>query len=251
MRPDEVSERRRVRWTGVCVYFVVAVLVSTPFRFAMWAWYRNLELPFHLTIFKYMLVGLGPVLGAAVAWRFFPAEQRTVTLLGTSRRRSVLAAASALVAFAAIGADNPYGYERHVFGLLLSFEVLLYCVCEEIGWRGYLQDALSPLSEAAQALTIGAMWFLWHMTLIRPGFQLRGDGIFLAALMFGAWGLGRTVRATGSIVVAACLHFVLNVLLFDGLVRGIPTRQRLVGCGITLAVSVWMMVTWPADRGEV
>jgi hypothetical protein len=41
-----------------------------------------------------------------------------------------------------------------------------------------------------------------------------------------------TMRHTGSIMLASRLHFVLNLLLFEGLVRGAPMRQRMLGCAI-------------------
>ncbi len=238
----------RIPWIGICLYFLLAVLISTPFRFSTWQWYRDLELPFHLTVFKYVLGGLGPLLGAIVAWRLFPAAQRTVTLLGTSPRRSLIAAALPLVLFTLLGCDNSLGIDRHAFGLLISFEVLLYCLFEEAGWRGYLQDALAPLPTLAWTAIIGALWFLWHLTFLRPHYHFRNDWLFLAALFLGAWGLGNIALRTGSLALSACFHLVVNMLLFDSLVSGISLRNRLIGCAIIVAVGIYLICTWPSRR---
>ncbi len=79
-------------------------------------------------------------------------------MLGTSPIRSIVAALIPVTIFTLIGVDNSLGANRHFFGFLTVLTVLLYCVSEESGWRGYLQDALHPLPTAAWTGIIGGLW---------------------------------------------------------------------------------------------
>jgi len=39
-----------------------------------------------------------------------------------------------------IGVQNKYGINTHLYGLIAAFGSFIYCIMEEYGWRGYLQE---------------------------------------------------------------------------------------------------------------
>ena len=58
---------------------------------------------------------------------------------------------------------------------------------EELGWRGFLQDALRPLTPYKKYIIIGVMWELWHFTnRMSAGLEISTFirvGIFIVALI--------------------------------------------------------------------
>jgi membrane protease YdiL (CAAX protease family) len=93
-------------------------------------------------------------------------------------------------------------------------------VPEEIGWRGYLLDALRQRHQAWRAsLIIAAVWGLWHVPLFfiagYPLQEMRGDAgalvLYFALLfpksVFYTWIYLHTQR---SILAAILLHFAIN-----------------------------------------
>lgn len=83
---------------------------------------------------------------------------------------------------------------------------IFYSFLEEVGWRGYLQGELAHMKALPQALLIGTMWLFWHINLSFSVNTL----IFLAILVFGAWGIGKIAKDTHSLVACACFHTLYN-----------------------------------------
>lgn len=99
-------------------------------------------------------------------------------------------------------------------------------LCEELGWRGYLQPRLlSVYSPFVTALLVGTLWCFWHIPLsftpgTTPELNSLGswlvywvDTIFLAAIM-----LAIVVGARGSVLAAMLFHWVSNIT-FDQIVK--------------------------------
>lgn len=99
-------------------------------------------------------------------------------------------------------------------------------LCEELGWRGYLQPRLlKHYSPLVTALLIGTLWCFWHLPLsftpgTTPELNSLGawllywvDTVFLAAIM-----LAIVVGARGSVLAAMLFHWVSNIT-FDQIVK--------------------------------
>jgi membrane protease YdiL (CAAX protease family) len=105
-------------------------------------------------------------------------------------------------------------------GLALTFG-------EEYGWRGLLQDELSPVGKRWTALIVGLIWGLWHFPIIMSGVHTYPStilGLGLGLVFFMLWGVVQSyaVYKTGSIWVAAFLHGVVNsvyAFMLDYIVR--------------------------------
>lgn len=86
---------------------------------------------------------------------------------------------------------------------------------EEIGWRGFLVQALAPLGKWTCALVTGVIWGVWHAPLLLLGynFQDRGIGGILLMVLFcipvGAFFMWLRMRSE-TVWPAAIAHGSMN-----------------------------------------
>lgn len=134
-------------WISIVIYYALACAISFPFF-----WWRDMQreswlawkMPNEL---KPLFHGWGPGLSALIVLVLFRrTHKRTITLFGTSKARSLLIYLVPVVGLSVIGFPNRRGYDPHLYGLLLGVIVSIYALGEELGWRGFLQDALRPLT---------------------------------------------------------------------------------------------------------
>ena len=245
-------QQRGLRVVG---FYVIAVSFAFVFRVPGPEWLSGLGLPEVVLAHRSWLAALGPCLGA-LAMRRFAGGPRGVTLLGTSWRGSALMAAAPLVAFAIAAASFGGGPPSHGAGLGLGAAVLAYCVLEETGWRGYLQDELQGLRPVVRYGAIGLLWHAWHLNFVEGGLHLRGELTVLVLLVLGSWGIGTAVVHTRSIVVAACIHMTGNILAFSSLIKAaVGGSQRLAivaGCVAwwTVIMFLWERLQGPGDAAS-
>lgn len=93
---------------------------------------------------------------------------------------------------------------------------------EEIGWRGFLVQALAPLGKWTCALVTGVIWGVWHAPLLLLGynFQDRGIGGILLMVLFcipvGAFFMWLRMRSE-TVWPAAIAHGSMNASVTLGL----------------------------------
>ena len=245
--------RTRVDWRAVAVFFALACLWSWPLFWwrdlhpgAWMAW--RLPMPLKMTVLMW-----GPGLAALACLRLFRAtHRRTVWLGGGTWARSLAFYFVPMLALAVVGVRVPEMGEGTVHALVFAIAVvgLLNTLGEELGWRGFLQDALRPLPRPARYLLIGSLWTAWHFTNL---FAHR-EGAALWTYL--AWYLPSTVALSAvigeatdrsrAVLVAATLH------AWTDLSMEIPGA----GTWIVLAGAVpfwaWLLWTWPkADHAAV
>ena len=80
---------------------------------------------------------------------------------------------------------------------------------------------------------IGTMWFFWHINLSFTVNSL----IFLAILVFGAWGIGKIAKDTHSLVACACFHTLYNFSI-HGFFQFTPA---VIGIYVAVVVS-WFLI---------
>jgi membrane protease YdiL (CAAX protease family) len=105
-------------------------------------------------------------------------------------------------------------------GTVLIASVLCFVALfgEEYGWRGYLQDELFKLGRVRGVLLLGVIWGAWHWPAILMGWNYPGyplPGLVLMVLWCTAFGivLSYAVLKSGSVLLAAFLHAVDNVIM--------------------------------------
>ncbi len=240
----EAPETLNIR---IIIFYLIAILFSFYFRIQPPEWYNRLELPYGLTMLKGWFAGLGPFLGAwIVIWVF--KFKRTTYLWGSSKAKSIIMAAVPILMFTIAGAENDLNLSPHIFGLLLGLTLTVYCILEETGWRGYLQDELSSLKPIIQYMIIGFLWYAWHLSFLSWNVNIGNQLRFLLIFLAGSIGIGYAVRNTRSIIVASCLHMIGNIIFFNGfLAPYISFQKRLLVLAVSIPVWIIILITW--DKG--
>ncbi|MEP7120167.1 MAG: CPBP family intramembrane glutamic endopeptidase [Byssovorax sp.] len=230
----------RVQWPAVALFYSVACGVSWPLL-----WWRDRRpdvwdawaIPGNL---KSILPAAGPFLGALCALVLFRrTHPRTITLAGTSRARSAL---FALVPIGLLGLLFGLREEGALHGLAVGVIFLVYGLGEELGWRGFLQDALRPLPPARRYLLIALLWGAWHFTtFVSGGLQATATRLAGMALLWilGSWGMGRAVDRSRSVLVAAMLHLAFNFT------RAAPPEILLPFLGGSAVLWILLLRRWP------
>lgn len=206
----ETGNNVRVNWLSVATYYLLACAFSWPFF-----WWRDMEpeswqawqIPQFLKNLSYMW---GPGLAAIIVLILFrKSHQRTITFFGTSVIKSLLFYLLPVIALSIFGIKGEEAFVMPLFGFIMTLG-------EELGWRGFLQDALRPLAEWKRYLLIGAMWELWHFTnRMHDGFVLSTFtrvGAFMLVTILLSFIAGRLTDRTRSLVVAVTMHAWINIL---------------------------------------
>lgn len=146
-----------------------------------------------------------------------------------------------------IGVNNEFKLESHLYGFIAIVGTLLYCIMEEYGWRGYLQEELKTLQPWQKYLIIGVLWYLWHLSFLTK--VSVGENLFLLAMMiFGSWGIGQVAELTKSIVVSACFHLIIQIMLFNSLFRdGINGIEKIVNLVVSIGIWIVIMKKWKKE----
>jgi uncharacterized protein len=132
---------------------------------------------------------------------------------------------------------------------------------EEFGWRGYLQSELFKMGRVRGVLLLGAIWAAWHWPLILMGYNYPGYpllGLLLMVLFTTgiAVVLGYAVLRSGSVLLAAYLHAlvdqVLSFLSAIGFRPHNPVFSFYIGIyGIlTLAIMAFFILRDPIWKGK-
>jgi len=203
---------RQVNWREILVFYIVAVVVSAPFRLHLIVLQDWLPLPAGFNVFYQVLKGIGPLAGFLVAVYLLRSRvNRKISFFGPDKVNA-LAIFTIPIGLTLCGVNNELGLDRNYYGLLVGLMLVLYALGEEFGWRGYLQQALAPLSAPVQVFVIAGLWYVWHLNFLLPGISWKVHLIHFISLVLGAWGLKKIADTTGSILFVAAVHLSFNLL---------------------------------------
>jgi len=236
---------RKPNWCAISLFYFLACLWSWPFF-----WWRDVHpaswdawrLPEEI---KGYTQQWGPALAALVVCYLFPqVRSRSVTLLGSSWKRSALCFL-APVFFTLIAAAIHSG---HYSGKLVYYLVMGggSTLGEEIGWRGFLQGALRPLSRFRGYLLLAFMWEIWHFTSHTKGTLdevISRLAIIVPAVVVITFALAFLTERTGSLVLATAVHEWIDL--------GVDEGGYFLWAGLaTVPVWLWLAWTWPKRHPE-
>jgi len=227
----------------IAVFYLIALVFAYFFRYAQPEWYDTLDLPAGLTIVRNLLSALGPWLGAFLVTILLRPE-RKVSLFGSGRLPSLIMIAVPVVVFTLFGASNSDGLNEYYYGLIVGLLMAVYCLFEESGWRGYLQDELRGMNPFLRYVVIGVMWYAWHLTFLGSS-NLVNELIILAILIGASWGIGQAVEHTKSLMVAACFHMIGNLVALSSLLKSCYTfSERMLISGICVLIWILILMSW-------
>ena|GEM_PF-4194814 len=200
-----------------------------------------------------LLLSLGLALGFASYWERRPLREvfRLRPLGARGVVRAVAAGLCATVLVQVLGAlavilversggklPQYYNLTNTPFLVALLLLGVIPPICEEMAYRGYLQQALGPLGPRAGVLVTALLFGAMHGSLVRL------IPLSLLGLIFGV-----AVQRSGSIFSSMIMHFVNNAvaLSLTYFATGIPSLTvlgvpGLLLCGLGLGLLTWVLV---------
>ena len=230
----------------IIIFYVIAITVSNIFRFDLFDIRRiTSELNPTISTLSIILEGIGILLGAVIAIKLMKkSKPSSMSLFGTSKIKSLLLFILPILVFSIIGINNELEMNSNIYGFIAGLGIFIYCIFEEYGWRGYLQDELSELKPWKRFLLIGFLWYLWHLPFL-SNTDIIDNLIFLGMVIFGSWGIGQIAIATKSIIACAAFHFVVNIFTVNQLIKnGFDGNLKWIAIGIILTVSILIVSKW-------
>lgn len=233
------------KWLRIFIYYTIAIVLSNLFRFNIFSWYENLYLPFGLTVtIKALLEGIGPFAAAITIFVLFK-RKSSITLMGTSRRKSLIMLVIPIILFTVFGAGNAPDINPHLYGFIIGVSLVAYGIFEEFGWRGYLHDELINLKPLHHSLIIGMLWYAWHLSFLSEGTTIMNEAKFLAIIIFASWGIGQIAEKTKSVIASACFHILGNILFTSSMISGsFDSNTRLIIFGVCLTAWIYLVNVW-------
>ncbi len=209
-----------VHWQAVLLFYLLALGISAPLR---------LHLVPALGNYQNFVSGFGPCLAGLICLLLFRKSHiRINTIFGNSLKRSLLFCLIPLLGFAAVGFPNGIGQS-----LWVGLYIFAYCFLEEMGWRGFLQDALQPLKPMHRYLLIGIMWEAWHLRFLSNTLTIPFKLMLLGSTIGGSIGIGKITETTQSVITAAWIHMLFNII-FE-----IKMPQ-----GLKIGLLIYLIFTW-------
>lgn len=237
-----------VPWFRIVIFMLLAILISLPFRFALVDWpVMDVDL-FGVPVLRALLEGSGPIIAVLVVTLGLRQYWSPVTFSGSSGVHALLMLLTAPLVFTLIGVPNEAGVPPHLFGLALGTGTIMYCLFEEAGWRGFLQNALQSWAPARRYLLVGTLWYLWHLGFIAEGATLANQLTALAVLIGGSFLLGKLAEETHAVAVTAAFHLVVNILVFNSLARAVAMDQKLLLIAGCVVLWVPILIHWKRTK---
>jgi membrane protease YdiL (CAAX protease family) len=152
---------------------------------------------------KVLLQGIGPAVGAIIAFSIFKIKP-ILTLKGNYKKIFY-----PFMLFWMLPIILIWSVEYYIKGIITYqavIAILIYGLLEEIGWRGFLQQELKPLSQFSNILIVAVLWFIWHLNFDFTSSNL----LFFGILLLGTWGIGKLADNTHSLLAISAFHSLNN-----------------------------------------
>ena len=254
----DLKTQDRVNWRAVSFYYLVACALSWPFF-----WWRDIhperwsswQFPMvppssPLTfILKTAIIMWGPGIAAILSLIIFRTiHQRTITFWGTSLSKSLAFYWVPILFAVAVGVPMPDGSINRLGTVALGLVTLFTILGEELGWRGFLQDALRPLSPLRRYVLIGILWEFWHFTNRTTHGSLKQIVLFLAIFyplgIILSWLIGEATERGKSLLIAVTLHAWFDIVFT------FPNTRTYIALGLSILFWIILLMLWRKDTDE-
>ena len=251
----------RPQWKSILVYYILACAISWPFF-----WWKDMHpaswaastVPEWI---RWMGLMWGPGIAALVCFAAFRrTHRRTITFWGTSKIRSVCFFLAPMLLLALVHPPAsrllfgavPSPETTHLSPVLFGWVVLLsfcWALGEELGWRGFLQDALRPISFFPRFVLLAVLWAFWHFTNYTANRPLKVVAITLAifypATILLTFLIGVAVERSRSLWVAVTIHAWIDLAI------RLRTERTFIVFGVSILFWLFMFWKWPQERTKI
>jgi uncharacterized protein len=207
---------------NIGLYYLLALGFSFVLNVYIPTWFAQ---PFYkgLNVLSY---GLGPTLAVGIVYllsKILKLEFTSFSFFGSDKWGKSVLVFTVPILVSVIFNDNP------IKQFLILLSIMMYCLFEEIGWRGWLLPQLEGQKEWVKIFVVWILWTLWHFTFQPVNLAFAG---FLLA---GTLGINLATTKTKSILVAAAMHAIPNLIEFS------PYQMLIV-------IPIWAMVFYSWER---
>lgn len=149
----------------------------------------------------------GPGIAASICFYIFRStHERKITFKGTHFWFGFIMVTLLPVVLAVANKDPKF----LMFGVLGFISIL----GEELGWRGFLQDALKIESDYLKSIAIGVMWELWHFTNRTTSGELVSIlirvTIWMVVTSILSFIILKLTKTTQSLLIAVAVHMAFD-----------------------------------------
>jgi membrane protease YdiL (CAAX protease family) len=188
----------------------------------------------------------GPGIAALICFvAFRETHRRTITFWGTSASKSLAFYLVPILIAAAVGVPMPDGSVNRLGTVALGMVTLLTVLGEELGWRGFLQDALRPLAPMKRYVVIGVLWEFWHFTNRTSHGPVKQIVMFLAifypAGIILSWVFGEATERGKSLLIAVTLHTWFDIVFT------FPGTRTYIALALSIVVWAFILLRWEND----
>ncbi|MDQ6785552.1 MAG: CPBP family intramembrane metalloprotease [Acidobacteriota bacterium] len=230
------AENTKVNWLYVLLFYILAFFIAAPFNSGLLSQkYQAFTKDYLLSDWTYLPAGFGTLIAASVVLFLDKRHNKTITFLGNAPIKNTVIALIPLLVFIVFGLQNARQQNTNYYAFVFASINLIYALMEEIGWRGYLQDALRPLDSNLRYILIGVLWWAWHFRFFTV-FELV---IFPLICIVSAFLIGKFAEETKSFLTAAGLHSFVIILTNSGL-----TNNKIIAGVITILVWLGIGKLW-------
>ena len=250
--------QKKVNWRAVVFYYLIACALSWPFFWwrdihpeSWWSWEfpfapKNSPLTF---ILKNAIVMWGPGIAAILSLIIFrKTHRRTITFWGSSVSKSLAFYWVPILLAIIVGMSMPDGSVNRLGTVALGLVTLFTILGEELGWRGFLQDALRPLSPLKRYVLIGILWEFWHFTNRTTHGSLKQIVLFLAIFypvgIILSWLIGEATERGKSLLIAVTLHAWFNIVFT------LPGTRTYIALALSIIFWIFLLLRWKNDKVE-
>ena len=244
MITDRLPEKSKIHWPYIILFYVIAFSISALFNSGfLTPEFRTLTQGYFISDFTYLPACLGTFIAALWVLYLDKSHVRTITFSGNYPLKNIATALTPIVVFSIVGLNNEYRLNVHYFAFAFAAINLIYGIMEEIGWRGYLQDALRPLSEKYRFLLIGLMWWAWHFRY-HTVFDFTVFPLFCIA---GSFLIGQLAEKTKSYLIAGAVHSLIILLTNSGQ----PSKEKIVASILTIIIWIGIDKWWQPETEQL
>ncbi len=223
----------------ILLFFIIALSSSFIFRYDAFEIYKSWSLPPILNVFKSLLEGVGPFIGALLVTKMFNVN-REITFKGILGLKSLLMLAIPILILSIIGISNNQ-FNSHIYGFLLGVWIVTYGILEETGWRGYLHDELKHVKPLIKYSIVGLFWYTWHLTFL-GNTTILNEALILCVLIVSSWGIGYVADKSKSIFAASCFHIIGNIFGLSPLfTKLIDMNTKIIIMSICIAIWIYIL----------
>lgn len=240
----------KVQIVPIVLFYIVACAIAWPIFLNM-PYFQELFKPVGIPFINpYLIIMWGPGIAAVVIYLIYGKKlKRNFSLFGRHLKYSLLFffipwLISMLINLIAPVSEN-FSPAKMLVLIPVSF---VFTLGEELGWRGFLQDALNGIPRFLRWGIVAVMWEIWHIRFMWIDESLKigimKTAVFFIGTLILAVVLGELQQKTKSLLIPITVHIWANSLLQT------PSWQTSVTLGISLIFWFFIIRAWEGRKIE-